>query len=73
MNGDLLIAVLLDKYNRLLWKAVHKTKSMLPIELSEERTNLLNEKCKIFPVLDPIEEVMDIIDKDIDLLSKGSV
>lgn len=65
------LAIFLEKYQVMLAKAVQQVKNDLPDELKETVRNIIGQERQIFPVMEPIEEVLAWMDDDVELLKKS--
>ncbi len=66
------LAIFLEKYQVMLAKALMQVKQDLPDELKETVRNIIGQESQIYPVMQPIEEVLAWMDDDVELLKKSA-
>jgi len=70
--NNIQLAIFLEKYRMLLGQAISEVANDLPTELVEKRKNILGQESEVIPVIDPLYEVLNQMDDDIELLKKSA-
>lgn len=69
--NNIQLAIMLEKYEMLLSKAIEDVKQELSQELVVEGKNLFGAKTESFPILEPLYVVLNLLDDDVELLKKN--
>jgi hypothetical protein len=70
--NNIQLALFLEKYQVLLGQAIAQTRNDLPPELAEKHRNILGQESEVFPILNPLYEVLSRMDDDVELLKKNA-
>jgi hypothetical protein len=67
------LAIFLEKYQVLLSTALDIVKDQLPEELAVKSKNIIfGNTVESFPILDPLYQISDLMEEDVELLKKDS-
>jgi hypothetical protein len=66
------LAIFLEKYQVLLGQAISQVENDFPPQLVEKRKNILGQELEVISVLDPLYEILNLIDDDVELLKKNN-